>query len=147
MDNQYYTVSITVHAAADVAFKGINSVTKWWTEHVEGSSEKLHDEFTVRFDDVHVSKQKLIEVIPGKKVVWLVTDSNLNFVEDRQAWTNTKIIFEIDENLGETKIRFTHVGLSREVECFDACSNAWSQYIKGSLFSLLTKGKGMPESR
>ena len=139
-----YHTSIAVDATAHGAFKSINSVSKWWTGNLEGRSEKLNDEFTVRFGDVHFSKQKLVEVIPDKKVVWLVTDSKLNFVEDKQEWTNTKILFEIAEQDGKTQINFTHIGLVPQVECYNSCSNAWGQYIKGSLFKLLTEGKGTP---
>ena len=145
MKEQDYTANITVNATPQQAFKSINSVTKWWTENLEGSSQKLNDEFTVRFGDVHYSRQKLVEVVPDKKVVWLVTDSKLNFIKDKQEWTGTKISFEIVEKDKKTQIRFTHQGLVPEIECFDACSNAWSQYIKGSLFKLLTEGKGTPE--
>lgn len=140
-----YTTSITVDAAPQEAFKSINSVSKWWNEGLKGSSQNLNNEFTVQFGDVHFSKQKLVEIIPNKKVVWLVTDSKLNFIKDKQEWTNTKISFEITEKAGKTQIRFTHIGLVPEVECYDACSNAWGQYIKGSLFKLLTTGKGTPE--
>ncbi|HTE29220.1 MAG TPA: hypothetical protein VK666_02515, partial [Chryseolinea sp.] len=69
MKDQDYTTSITVDATPQEAFKSINSVAKWWTENLKGSSQKLHDEFTVRFGDVHYSKQNLVEVIPNKKVV------------------------------------------------------------------------------
>jgi hypothetical protein len=147
MKKQDYTVSITVNATAKEAFKAINDVTKWWTENLEGSSKELNDEFTVRFDDVHVSTQKLIEVIPDKKVVWLVTDSKLNFVKNKQEWTNTKICFEISTQGNKTKIDFTHFGLVSGIECYGGCSGAWGQYIDGSLFKLLTEGKGMPEPR
>jgi len=145
MKNQDYNVSITVNATAQEAFKSINSVSKWWTEHLEGSSQKLNDEFTVRFGDVHVSTQKLVEVVPDKKVVWLVTDSNLNFAKNKHEWTNTKIIFEISKHANQTKISFTHVGLVPEIECYGGCSGAWDEYIDGSLFKLLTEGKGTPE--
>jgi hypothetical protein len=146
MKEQDYTESITVDATPQEAFNSINNVAKWWTENLEGSSRNLHDEFTVRFDDIHVSTQKLIEVIPDKKVVWLVTDSKLNFLKnDKHEWTNTKISFEITEKDGKTRIRFTHIGLVPEVECYSACTNAWGQYINGSLFKLLTEGKGTPE--
>ena len=145
MKTQDYTASITVGATAHEAFESINSVSKWWTENLEGSSQKQGDEFTVRFDDVHVSTQKLVEVVPDKKVVWLVTGSQLNFVKDKQEWTNTKISFEIAEKDGKTQINFTHIGLIPGIECYNGCTNAWSQYIKGSLFKLLTEGKGMPE--
>src|SRR5882672_3327660 len=144
MKTQDYTASITVNATPREAFKSINSVTKWWTENLEGSSQKLNDEFTVRFGDVHVSTQKLIEVIPDKKVVWLVTDSNLNFIKDKHEWTGSKISFEVSEKENKNQIRFTHQGLVSKIECFDACSNAWSQYIQQSLLSLINTGKGQP---
>lgn len=144
MKEQDYTTTITVNATAQEAFKGINNVTKWWTENLVGRSQKLNDEFTVQFGDVHVSTQKLVEVIPGKKVVWLVTDSNLNFIEDKHEWNGTKISFEIFEKDKETRVRFTHLGLAPKVECFDACSNAWGQYIQQSLSSLINTGKGHP---
>jgi hypothetical protein len=144
MKKQDYTISITVDATPHEAFKGINNVTKWWTENLEGSSQKLNDEFTVRFWDVHVSTQKLIEVIPDKKVVWLITDSNLNFIEDKQEWNGTKISFEISGRDGKTEIIFTHIGLVPQIECFHDCSNAWGQYIQKSLQNLINTGKGHP---
>ena len=147
MKKQDYHVSITVEATPQVAFKSINNVTKWWTEHLEGSSKQLNDEFTVRFGDVHVSTQKLVEVIPDEKVVWLVTDSKLNFVENKHEWTGTKIIFEISSQGDKTKIDFTHLGLVPAVQCYGGCSGAWGEYIEESLFKLITKGKGMPEPK
>ena len=145
MKKENYSISITVDATAKEAFKSINSVAKWWTDDLQGSSRKLNDEFTVRFADIHVSKQKLVEVIPAKKVVWLVTDSKLNFIKDKQEWTNTKISFEIAEKKdGKTQINFTHIGLVPEIECYNSCVKGWDYYIKGSLFKLLTEGKGTP---
>ena len=142
MEKQDYNASITVDATAQEAFKCINNVTKWWTENLEGRSQELNDEFTVRFGDVHYSRQQLVEVIPDEKVVWLVTDSNLNWIKDKHEWTNTKISFEIAEKDDKIQVHFTHTGLVPEVECFDACSDAWSQYIQQSLLSLITTGAG-----
>jgi len=143
---QHFHTNMTVHIPAHDAFECINNVTKWWTENLEGGTHKLNDEFTVRFGDVHYSKQKLVEFIPDKKVVWLITDSKLNFLKDKQEWNNTKICFELF-SLGNqfTQVHFTHFGLVPEIECYDACSNAWSMYIQQSLHDLLTKGKGRPE--
>src|SRR5438552_5006914 len=95
MKEENYTVSITVDATPQEAFKSINSVTKWWTENLEGSSQKLNDEFSVRFGNVHYSKQKLVEVIPDKKVVWLVTDSKLNFIKKNRKGQAKRIVSEI----------------------------------------------------
>jgi len=144
MSDKNYSVSITVDATAHEAFECINNVTGWWTVNMEGSSQKLDDEFTVRFGEIHVSTQKLIEVIPGKKVVWLVTDSNLNFIREKDEWTGTTVVFDITQKNDKTEVTFTHVGLVPQVECYDACSNAWGPYITDSLFKLITMGKGNP---
>ena len=100
MEKSDYTVSITVQATVEQAFKSINSVSKWWTVNVEGRSEKLNDEFIVRSGDVHYSKHKIIEVIPDKKIVWLVTDSKLNWIKNnKEEWTNTKMVFQVFEQM------------------------------------------------
>lgn len=147
MQEQHYHITLTVDTPAQQVFESINSVTKWWTENLEGSSQNLDEEFTVRFGEVHMSKQKLVEVVPDKKVVWLVTDSKLNFITDQDEWTNTTIVFEIAKKDGKTEIDFTHIGLVPEVECYNSCTKGWDYYIKGSLFKLLTEGKGTPEVR
>jgi len=144
MKDQDYTKTIFVNKTAREAFNGINSVTKWWTNNLKGSSEKLQDQFTVRFfDDIHVSTQRLVEVVPDKKVTWLVTSSRLNFLEDKNEWTGTKIHFEISEENNEIQIRFTHEGLTPACECYGDCSPAWGEYID-SLQSLINTGKGKP---
>ncbi|MBI3139397.1 MAG: SRPBCC domain-containing protein [Sphingobacteriales bacterium] len=147
MKTQDYTISIMVKATALEAYNSINRVTAWWTENLEGHSQNLNDEFTVRFGDVHLSAQKLVELVPGKKIVWLVTGSRLNFLKDKQEWNGTKILFEITEKDNQTQIRFTHQGLVPGIECFGDCSNAWGQYIQQSLKSLIDTGKGRPEPK
>ena len=89
-----------------------------------------------------MSKQKVVEMIPNQKVEWLVTESTINYVDDKKEWTGTKISFEISEKANKTQLRFTHKGLNSEVECFDSCSNSWSEIIQESLFMLITTGEG-----
>jgi hypothetical protein len=145
MNNKSLNITFVVAQSPKEAFKAINQVSKWWTEHIEGSSDKLNDEFTVRFDDVHMSRQKLIEFVPGEKVTWLITDSKLSFLKDKSEWTNTRISFEISEKDKQTQVSFTHQGLLPTLECYKDCSGAWNLYIKNSLFKLITEGKGAPE--
>lgn len=147
MNKHDFSTGIIVDATAKEAFDSINSVTKWWTENVDGNSQKVHDEFTVRFGDIHYSRQKVVELIPEKKVVWLVTDSNLSWLKDKHEWNNTHISFEITSKDNKTHVRFTHIGLVPEIECYNDCSNAWSQYINDSLFNLITTGKGQPDPK
>jgi Activator of Hsp90 ATPase homolog 1-like protein len=146
MGNQHLSIVFAVKGNANEAFDSINNVAAWWTKNLDGESSGLNDEFVVEFGDVHFSRQKIVECIPGKKVVWLVTESRLNFVADKQEWTGTRIIFEVFEEQGQTMIRFTHEGLVPEVECYDACSNAWAQYMN-SLQQLIDTGKGEPAAR
>jgi len=144
MKNQDYTATIELAASPKDIFNHINDVSKWWCKDFEGSSTKLKDEFIVRFGDVHYSKHKLIEVIPDKKVVWLVTDSKLNWIEkDKTEWTDTKMVFEISTKGDKSVLRFTHEGLVPEQECYAKCEQGWNMIIKEWLFNFIADGKAI----
>ncbi len=81
--SQNYSTKFIVDETPEEAFAAINNVRDWWSGNIEGSTSKLGDEWTYRYKDIHYSKQKITEFIPGKKVVWLVLDSYLNFIEDK----------------------------------------------------------------
>jgi uncharacterized protein YndB with AHSA1/START domain len=144
MNNQSYTASFTVDQTPEEVFKAVTNARGWWGKGITGGTEKEGDEFTYEVPGVHRSVQKLVEVVPDKKVVWLVTESDMTFINDPKEWVGTKIIFDITEQEGKTKLTFTHEGLIPEVECYKFCTPAWDQYIKGSLYRLITTGTGTP---
>lgn len=144
MSNTDFTVTLLVDQKPEAVFAAINNVRGWWIDKIDGAAEKLNDEFAVQFWDVHYSKQKLVEFIPDKKVVWKVLDSNLNFLNDKQEWNGTTIHFDVEEKDGKTALHFTHRGLVPKIECYKDCSGAWTEYIDGSLKNLITTGKGQP---
>lgn len=137
------TTTILVSQSPQEVFKAINNVSAWWQGEIQGSTSRLNDEFTYQMGDFHFSKQKIVELISNEKIVWLVTESKINFVADKEEWVNTKIVFDIDREEAQTKLTFTHHGLVPAIECYDSCSGAWGQLIKRSLFSLITTGKGV----
>ncbi len=141
MENKDFTTTILVNQSVNEVFNAINQPQNWWSGEFTGSAEKLNDEFTYRYKDLHYSKQRVIEMIPNKKVVWLVTESQLNFIEDKSEWTGTKIIFELKERDGQTQLHFTHEGITPDVECYSACSPAWTSLIQESLLKYITTGK------
>ncbi len=147
MTVQSYTTTFTVDQTRKEAFDAINNVRGWWSGEIEGRTDQLGEEFTYRYEDVHYSKQRIIELAPDEKIVWLVLDAYLSFVEDKTEWNGTKVVFEVSEKGEKTEIRFTHQGLVPEYECFDNCSNAWGFYINSSLRNLITTGKGDPNPK
>jgi hypothetical protein len=146
MMKQGFTTSFSVDQTPQEAFAAINNVRGWWSGQIEGDTDKLGAEFTYRYKDVHLSKQKITEFIPGKKVVWRVLDSNLSFAKDKSEWNGTDIVFDISEKQGKTEVRFTHVGLVPEYECYGSCSNAWGMLVNGNLRRLITTGKSQPDA-
>ena len=136
-----FTATIEVAKSPQDVFNCIKEVPKWWSKDFEGSSQQLNDEFIIHHPNAHYSKQKLIEVIPDKKIVWLVTDSTLHWLQnDKHEWTNTKMIFDISTKGDNTVLHFTHEGLVPEKECYTKCKQGWTMVITDRLFNYITHG-------
>jgi uncharacterized protein YndB with AHSA1/START domain len=141
---QNFTTDFTVEQSPEQVFTAITDVRAWWSGNIEGATDQLGAEFTYRYEQVHYSKQRISELTPGRRVVWQVLDAYLDFTDDPQEWVGSEIIFEVTPEADRTAVRFSHVGLTPEVECYDKCSAAWGFYINGSLRRLLTTGEGAP---
>jgi activator of Hsp90 ATPase-like protein len=142
MTNQSFTTSFTVDQSPDEVFRAITNVRDWWTGDVEGSTEEAGAEFTYRYRNLHYSKQRITELDPGKSVVWRVTDARLSFADQPDEWVGTEVRFDIGAEDGRTEVRFAHVGLGPELDCFDNCSSGWGFFINSSLRRLITTGEG-----
>ena len=140
-----FTAEFTVAQTPEQAFAAITDVRGWWSENIEGATDQLDAEFTYRYQDIHYSKQRITELVPGHRMVWQVLDAYLDFTDDPREWAGTTIVFEVTPTGdGSAVVRFSHVGLTPEIECYDKCSAAWGFYINGSLKQLITHGEGEP---
>lgn len=144
MKNQNFSTSILVNQTPEEVFSAINNVRGWWSENIEGDTDRVSAVFYYHYQDIHRCTFKITELEPGKKVVWHVLHNDFSFIEDKTEWNGTDVVFEIARKDDKTEIRFTHVGLVPEYECYDVCTDAWGTYINHSLFDLITKGKGDP---
>ena len=147
MTQKDYTLSFLVDQTPEEVFSAINNVRGWWSEEIEGNTDKLGAEFTFHYQDLHRSTDKITEFVPGKKVVWHVPEARINFVKDKAEWNGTDIVFEIARRGDKTELRFTHVGLVPTIECYGQCSRAWGFHVNESLRNLITTGKGQPNKK
>jgi len=142
MDNKSVEVNIEFAKTTQYVFDCIRQVSKWWSTDFEGNSAEMHDEFVIHHPGAHYSKQKIVEIIPNKRIIWLVTESTLHWLRgDKHEWTNTRMIFEISAEGDKTKLRVTHEGLTPEKECYERCSEGWNMVIKERLIDFIADGK------
>ena len=141
MGEQDYATTITVSQSPEQAFAAINKVRTWWEGQIEGTTDAVGGTFTYQYGDFHRSKQKVAELVPGKRIVWDVVEGGPKFVADKAEWTGTRVVFGIARKGNKTEIRFTHQGLTPRLECYESCADAWSSIIRGSLRSLISAGE------
>ena len=158
-NTEYLTATMTVDRTPEEVFDAITNVRSWWSENLIGHTAALHDEFVFTDDSSHPGESaqtgkgiryarfQVTEAVPGRRVVWHVVDSYLDFIDDRHEWTDTTVVFDITTDERGTTVHFTHVGLTPESECFEACSRGWTFYVTRSLPELITTGTGQPITR
>lgn len=147
MNNKSYTTAFSVDQTPRECFHAIKNFRGWWSEEIEGETDKLDETFLYHYKDVHLSELRLVEEIPDKKLVYDVLDNQFSFTENKNEWRGTKLVFEISENNGKTTVKFTHDGLVSEEECYNVCTDARGNYINNSLYNLISTGRGVPNPK
>ena len=147
MNNNSFTETILVSKSPAESFDAIANFRGWWSEEIDGNTDKLNERFFYHYKEIHLCKLQLIEAVPGKKLVYRVVENEFNFVKDKSEWVNTKLIFNIAREGSQTQVQFIHEGLVPEYECYQVCNDAWTGYIGTSLKNFIETGKGNPNPK
>ena len=143
MKPQDLTIRMQVDQTPEKVFNAIRNVRGWWSEELEGSTDKLGASFGFRYKNLHESTHEITELVRGKKVVWKTVKAHMSFLKNKREWDGTEVVFEIAKRGKQTEVKFTHVGLVPTIQCFGDCSGAWGYHL-GSLRDLINTGKGYP---
>jgi hypothetical protein len=141
--NPNFITTLSVQRTPGDVFNVVLNVRAWWSglygESFEGKWEKQGDEFGFLAGlGAHHTKQKLVELVPGKKVVWLVTAADVSFEIKGMNGMELRFASRSSGEEDKTKIVFTHTGLILEFECYASCAPAWTRYIHESLTNALS---------
>ncbi|MEO7487261.1 MAG: SRPBCC domain-containing protein, partial [Ferruginibacter sp.] len=132
MNTNNLTSTILVNKTPAEAFNAIKNFRAWWSEDIEGATDKLDETFFYHYKELHLCKMKLIEMIPNEKLVYQVIANEFSFTKDKTEWINTKLVFDISKEGSQTQVKFTHEGLVPEYECYNVCHDAWTGFIQKS---------------
>lgn len=144
MNNKDFSTTLTVDAGPDRVFEAINNVRGWWSENIDGDTQRSGSEFRYHYQDVHRASFRITTMEPGHKVVWHVLENYFKFIPGQREWQDTDVIFELSVRDGKTTLTFTHRGLVPEEACYELCRDAWTHYIQDSLKALIMTGQGKP---
>ena len=131
-----YSVSIEFLKPVNEVFERLIDLSKWWPEEFEGENIDINAEFVFNTGDTHYSKNKVIEFVPNKKLVWITTESLRK--TDNYDWTGTKFIFELVPGDNNTVLNFTYDGVVLENEQ-DRLVHVCDMVIKENLYNVLLK--------
>jgi len=59
------TISFSVDEMPEQVFEAVTNVRGWWGAGIEGATRKQRDEFVYRHKDMHTSRHRVTEVVPG----------------------------------------------------------------------------------
>ncbi|MEW8496558.1 MAG: SRPBCC domain-containing protein [Candidatus Thiodiazotropha taylori] len=143
-----YRSSIICPVSPSQAYRAIaEEMDQWWTPMSApflktGDRAKTDfggDSYWV-FEARSLDDAKLIELDCVES--HMVSDA----LDDPEEWRGTRLIFEFNEDKAGTEIRFTHLGLTPQFDCYEICKNGWDHYILTSLKNYLDGLGGMPNS-
>ena len=96
-----FITGFSIEQSPKEVYDAINNVRGWWSENIEGSTDKLNVEWTYKQKDLHMCKMKIVEMIPEKRVVWLVMENHFSFTKDKSDVKGSGLGLSISKRIVE----------------------------------------------
>ncbi|MFF5173834.1 SRPBCC domain-containing protein [Micromonospora sp. NPDC000089] len=122
-------------------FTSAEGVSRWWGP-TEGDAT-VGGVLVSDFGRYGVHTQRVREAGPDRVVWEPIVVPGTRPTEDTQEWLGTTIEIDIAPTDTGTRLRFRHAGLTPRLDCWDACSNGWAQFM-ASIESYARTGTGTP---
>jgi uncharacterized protein YndB with AHSA1/START domain len=118
------------------ALTTIDGLAGWWTTNTKGEAGELGGVTEFTFGPGSFS-MKVLELDPGKRVLWEVVDGP-------EEWLPTHVSWDLEQVDDWAIIHFKHEGWQDPVEFMSHCSTKWATFLL-SLKSLIESGQGSPD--
>jgi uncharacterized protein YndB with AHSA1/START domain len=115
------------------ALTAVDGLAAWWTTDTSGDSDGT---LKFRFGEVGGFDMKILDLQPGKRVLWEVLDGPAE-------WIGTTVSFDLAQDGEWTIVLFAHAGWREPVEFLNHCSTKWAIFLM-SLKALVETGTGAP---
>jgi uncharacterized protein YndB with AHSA1/START domain len=129
---------VGIRSSLDDAYKALatrEGLASWWTNDTRGESE-VDGVLEFRFGKRGGFDMKVLELAPGKRVLWKVVDGP-------REWIGTRISWDLRKQGERSIVMFKHEGWREPVEFMHHCSTKWAVFLM-SLKSLVENGRGAP---
>jgi uncharacterized protein YndB with AHSA1/START domain len=118
------------------ALATVDGLAAWWTTDTTGDSDGT---LKFRFGEVGGFDMLVLDLQPGKRVLWEVLDGPAE-------WVGTTVSFDLAQDGEWTIVLFAHAGWREPVEFLSHCSTKWAVFLM-SLKALVETGTGAPHPR
>ena len=133
---------VGIKASSDEVYKALTTrdgLAGWWTHNTQAESKvggALRFRFIADGVDIGGFDMKVLELQPGKRVLWQVVDGP-------KEWVGTRISWELKQEGEYSIVLFKHQDWKEPGEFMHHCSTKWAIFLM-SLKSLVETGKGAP---
>ena len=137
---------VGIRASPDQVYRALataEGVAGWWTTDSSGE-DKVGGKLKFRFRtgdgrELGFFDMKILELQPGARVLWQVTDGP-------EEWLGTRVAFDLRQEGDFTMVVFKHQGWKEPIEFMHHCSTKWAVFLL-SLKAYAETGKGAPSPR
>lgn len=128
-------------ATVSALFTSAAGVSRWWGP-TEGDAT-VGGTLVTSFGEYGVNTMRVLEAGPTRVVWESIASDGTTPTGHTKEWLGTTMEFDIIPAGAGSELRFRHVGLTPQLECWDDCFAAWTHFM-ASIQTLAETGTGTP---